>query len=207
MSFVSFLIVCRTLMTNTSFGQIFWQLLAQPLSQNTGVYVSLDRLLRYSKTNIGDSLVIVVTIWVLMAAIISKTFSEGLLSTYFGREVKPMVETFDEIINKKGLKVIMQQRDKPKFREFMPDVFDKLYSNGQVEFVDRMPINSQAESTAIAKSVAKGSKVVLISSFSTDFFLDYFMDLPLTIGGRHSMNFLVLSMSRRHPFGKKITQL
>ena len=207
MAFLSILIVCRILMSNTSLVRIFWQLLCQSLYQNTREYKSLDRLMRYSKTITKQCLVIVVAIWVLMAMIISKSFSSGLLSTYFGRQSKPLFETIDDIINSEGLRVIMQNRDKNKFKDLMPNQFNTILSKNKIDWFNSFKINDLDHSLKIAKSVKEGSKVLLCSSFITEMFKDYFMNFPLTIGSRHSMSFLVFSVSRRHPFGKKISDL
>ncbi len=79
-------------------------------------------------------MIIIIFIWIFMAMILSKAFSEGLLSTYFGREIRPMIESIEDVINKKGFKVWIQKRDKDKYRLFMPEQFDKLYASGKVEF-------------------------------------------------------------------------
>ena len=74
------------------------------------------------------TLIIITIIWMLMSTILSKSFSNSLLSTYFGRQTKPMVDSMDQLIDTNvDFKVALQLRDRQKFRQLMPQYFDKLY--------------------------------------------------------------------------------
>ena len=63
------------------------------------------------------------------------------------------------------------------------------------------------KSERIAKSVAQGKKVQILSSFGAASWISTFMDLPLVVGNTYSVNYLVYGISRRHSFSKQITKL
>ena len=75
--------------------------------------------------------------------IISKAFSGVLLSSYFGLKPRAMINSMEELIDKKDFNVALFQRDKDKFLRIMPDHFNKLYSmENMIEWQSKFDLNN-----------------------------------------------------------------
>ena len=203
------LVVWKQMLTNVSYYTLSTQILSPLVSQSGDYFKNLKDYLHKTRiTRMRYTLIIITTIWILMSTILSKSFSNSLLSTYFGRQTKPMVHSMDQLIDTNvDFKVALQDRDRQKYRQLMPTIFDKLYEMpARLQWIKSVGYDYH-HTIRCCENIANGNKVLLISSFSTDKLLGLCPHLPLTVGNRYAMNFLVTAMSKRHAFGKQITDL
>ena len=103
---------------------VIWKLFEQLLSQSSNEFKTLDNFLKTIELYSEFIAIIIVTILVLMLMIISKAFSGGLLSTYFGPQPRAMIDSMDALIDKKGLTISI-------FAKMMPLSFYQAIFNGE----------------------------------------------------------------------------
>ena len=189
-------------MSDTTYWELFQDINRQLLGQSSDHFDSLAKLIRHSNKITEITLIIVMTIWITLSMIVSKAFSEQLLSTYMNRQYIPLIQSMDEVINKKGLRVFMQGRDKEKFMKAMPQHFSKLM---EINITDWAPDMHHVEDMEQKlEEIAKGKRVMIASEMTNTYFRDANHHLPLVQGYLNDTTYMVTAISKKHPFGKKI---
>ena len=189
-------------MSDMTYWILFQDMYCQLLGQSSDHLDILTKLISHSNKITEITLIIVITIWITLSMIVSKAFSEQLLSTYMNRQYIPLIQSMDDVINKKGFRVVMQGRDKDKFNKAMPQYFSKLYQTDIIDWVPDMHFVKDIEQKV--EEVAKGKRVMIASEMNNNYFRDANHHLPLVQGYLYDSTYLVTAISKKHPFGKKI---
>ena len=189
-------------MSDTTYWKLFQDMYCQLLGQSSDHFDILAKLISHSNKITEIILIVVMTIWITMSMILSKAFAEQLLSTYMHRQNIPLIQSMDDVVNKKGFRVIMQRRDKDKFMKAMPLHFSKLYQTNITDWVPDMHHVTYIEQKV--EEVAKGKRVMIASEINNNYFRDAYHHLPLVQGYQYDTTYLVTAISKKHPFGKRI---
>ena len=82
-----------------------------------------------------------ITIWLICASILTKSFTSLLLNTYFNLKYEPLFETLDDLINNRDLNIILDVNNYQK-------IMDRLGGNKYlIEFIERAKIYQKFPST------------------------------------------------------------
>ena len=161
------------------------------------------------------SLVILIIIWSQSASILTKAFTGNLLNTYFNPKFQPIVETLEDIYQKKQIKIASDTNNTRKFLEKQSDSTDLIDNicdrvNHFIKKYEYNPFNFDFVNEILASKMIKGEIVILLNTNKCQFFVEYFSreNLNFQISdkkyGPNRFNYMIL---RTHPAAKIVEKL